>query len=99
MQSTTLSLGKGYVEMSTIDPETSQDIAEGIISAGGRYLEAQVNQYIIKISICLIIILIRFKELVLKPKKVMSFYWLVVNVPFLMNVNHVLNRLRKTLSS
>lgn len=34
--------GKAYVEMSTIDPETSQDIAEGIQSAGGRYLEVQV---------------------------------------------------------
>ncbi|XP_067620133.1 cytokine-like nuclear factor N-PAC isoform X2 [Eurosta solidaginis] len=35
--------GKAYVEMSTIDPETSQDIAEGIQSAGGRYLEVQIH--------------------------------------------------------
>lgn len=43
LQSSTLREGKGYIEMSTIDPETSQDIAEGIISAGGRYLEAQLQ--------------------------------------------------------
>lgn len=43
LQATTLSLGKGYVEMSTIDPETSQDIAEGIVGGGGRYLEAQIQ--------------------------------------------------------
>lgn len=35
--------GKGYVEMTSIDAETSQDIADGITSKGGRYLEAQVN--------------------------------------------------------
>lgn len=35
--------GKGYVEMTSIDAETSQDIAEGINSKGGRYLEAQVS--------------------------------------------------------
>lgn len=34
--------GKGYVEMTSIDSETSQDIAEGIQEKGGRYLEAQV---------------------------------------------------------
>lgn len=34
--------GKGYVEMTSIDSETSQDIAAGITSKGGRYLEAQV---------------------------------------------------------
>lgn len=33
---------KAYVEMSTIDPETSQDIAEGITQSNGRYLEVQV---------------------------------------------------------
>lgn len=36
-------VGKGYVEMTGVDPETSQDIAEQIISKGGRYLEAQVR--------------------------------------------------------
>ena len=36
-------VGKGYVEMTGIDPETSQDIADAIISKGGRYLEAQVG--------------------------------------------------------
>lgn len=39
--------GKGYVEMTSIDSETSQDIFEGITSKGGRYLEAQVNSFII----------------------------------------------------
>lgn len=34
---------KAYVEMSTIDPETSQDIAEGITHANGRYLEVQIH--------------------------------------------------------
>lgn len=33
---------KGYVEMTGIDSETSQDIAEAITSRLGRYLEAQV---------------------------------------------------------
>lgn len=36
-------VGKGYVEMTGVDPETSQDIAEQIIAKGGRYLEAQVR--------------------------------------------------------
>lgn len=36
-------VGKGYVEMTSVDPETSQDIAEQIISKGGRYLEAQIQ--------------------------------------------------------
>lgn len=36
-------VGKGYVEMTGVDPETSQDIAEQIISKGGRYLEAQIQ--------------------------------------------------------
>lgn len=40
--------GKGYVEMTSIDSETSQDIAAGITSKGGRYLEAQVKIYIRK---------------------------------------------------
>ena len=35
---------KGYVEMTGIDPETSQDIAESITGKGGRYLEAQVRE-------------------------------------------------------
>ncbi|RXG51069.1 putative oxidoreductase GLYR1-like protein [Armadillidium vulgare] len=34
---------KGYVEMTGIDAETSQDIAEAINGRGGRYLEAQVQ--------------------------------------------------------
>ncbi|XP_076070007.1 nucleosome-destabilizing factor isoform X2 [Oratosquilla oratoria] len=34
---------KGYVEMTGIDSETSQDIAEAINGRGGRYLEAQVQ--------------------------------------------------------
>ena len=34
---------KGYVEMTGIDAETSQDIAEAIVAKGGRYLEAQVQ--------------------------------------------------------
>lgn len=32
--------GKSLVEMSSIDPETSNDISEAIIAKGGRYLEA-----------------------------------------------------------
>lgn len=36
-------VGKGYVEMSSIDPETSKDIEKIIESKGGRYLEAQVQ--------------------------------------------------------
>lgn len=35
--------GKGYVEMTSIDHETSTDIAEAICSKGGRYLEAQIQ--------------------------------------------------------
>lgn len=35
--------GKGYVEMTSIDAETSQDIATSIIQKGGRFLEAQVR--------------------------------------------------------
>jgi len=34
---------KGYVEMTGIDSETSQDIAEAISLKGGRYLEAQIQ--------------------------------------------------------
>jgi 3-hydroxyisobutyrate dehydrogenase len=34
---------KGFVEMTGIDPETSQDICEAILSRGGRYLEAMVQ--------------------------------------------------------
>ncbi|XP_064481986.1 cytokine-like nuclear factor N-PAC isoform X2 [Ornithodoros turicata] len=33
---------KGYVEMTSIDPDTSQDISEAILLRGGRYLEAPV---------------------------------------------------------
>ncbi|KAK8734192.1 hypothetical protein OTU49_006052, partial [Cherax quadricarinatus] len=38
-----ISADKGYVEMTGIDAETSQDIAEAIGAQGGRYLEAQVQ--------------------------------------------------------
>jgi 3-hydroxyisobutyrate dehydrogenase len=34
--------GKGYVEMTSIDSETSNDVSEAIIARGGRYLEAPV---------------------------------------------------------
>jgi 3-hydroxyisobutyrate dehydrogenase len=34
---------KGYVEMTGIDPDTSQDIAEAISLKGGRYIEAQIQ--------------------------------------------------------
>lgn len=34
---------KAYVELSTIDPNTSNVIANGIITLGGRYLEAQIQ--------------------------------------------------------
>lgn len=43
VSSSSLTEGKGYVEMTSIDSETSQDIAEGITSKGGRYLEAQIQ--------------------------------------------------------
>lgn len=35
--------GKGYVEMTGIDSETSADIADGINGRGGMYLEAQIQ--------------------------------------------------------
>ncbi|XP_037024559.1 putative oxidoreductase GLYR1 homolog isoform X2 [Bradysia coprophila] len=35
--------GKGYVEMTGLDGDTSQDIADAIVSKGGRYLEAQIQ--------------------------------------------------------
>ncbi|KAH9373378.1 hypothetical protein HPB48_018431 [Haemaphysalis longicornis] len=38
-----ISDNKGYVEMTSIDPETSQDISEAILLRGGRYLEAPVS--------------------------------------------------------
>lgn len=34
---------KGYVEMTGVDSETSQDIADAITNRMGRYLEAQVG--------------------------------------------------------
>lgn len=34
---------KGYVEMTTVDSDTSQDVADAIAAKGGRYLEAQVQ--------------------------------------------------------
>lgn len=42
LSSDAISHGKGYVEMTSIDAETSQDIYDGITNKGGRYLEAQV---------------------------------------------------------
>jgi len=38
-----INTNKGYVEMTGIDADTSQDIAEAISLKGGRYLEAQVQ--------------------------------------------------------
>lgn len=43
LQAETLGPSKGYVEITGIDAETSQDIADAINSKGGRYLEAQVQ--------------------------------------------------------
>ncbi|TRY70634.1 hypothetical protein TCAL_17284 [Tigriopus californicus] len=40
---TEMTTTKGYVEMTGIDADTSQDIAEAICLKGGRYLEAQVQ--------------------------------------------------------
>lgn len=42
LQAVSVSESKGYVEMTNIDAETSQDIADAIVSKGGRFLEAQV---------------------------------------------------------
>lgn len=47
--------GKGYVEMTSIDAETSQDIATSIIQKGGRYLEAQVKFHYILYSLTIFI--------------------------------------------
>jgi len=35
--------GKGYVEMTSIDSDSSHDIHDAITQKGGRYLEAQVR--------------------------------------------------------
>ncbi|KAE8679686.1 putative oxidoreductase GLYR1 [Hibiscus syriacus] len=35
--------GKGYIDMSTVDPETSCKISEAITSKGGQFLEAPVS--------------------------------------------------------
>ncbi|XP_059619118.1 cytokine-like nuclear factor N-PAC isoform X3 [Phlebotomus argentipes] len=43
LQASSVSEGKGYVEMTGIDSETSTDIADAIVSKGGRYLEAQIQ--------------------------------------------------------
>jgi len=40
---TEINTTKGYVEMTGIDADTSQDIAEAISLKGGRYLEAQLQ--------------------------------------------------------
>lgn len=37
-----ISSGKSYVELTTMDPEVSNDISEAIIARGGRYLEASM---------------------------------------------------------
>ena len=34
---------RGYVDMSTVDEATSRDIAEAVVGAGGRFLEAPVS--------------------------------------------------------
>lgn len=34
---------KGYVEMASIDPDTSSDIHEAIVARGGRYLECPIS--------------------------------------------------------
>lgn len=41
--STSVIEGKGYVEMTSIDSETSTDIAEAFFQRGARYLEAQIQ--------------------------------------------------------
>ncbi|CAL1392966.1 unnamed protein product [Linum trigynum] len=38
-----MSSGKGYVDMSTVDPETSSKISEAITSKGGSFVEAPVS--------------------------------------------------------
>ena len=38
-----MSTGKGYVDMSTVDENTSRNIAEAVNDAGGRFLEAPVS--------------------------------------------------------
>lgn len=43
LQSQHIHDNRGYVEMTGIDAETSQDIADGILGRGGRYLEAQIQ--------------------------------------------------------
>ncbi|KAJ6319368.1 hypothetical protein OIU76_005031, partial [Salix suchowensis] len=35
--------GKGYIDMSTVDPETSSKISQAITSKGGAFLEAPVS--------------------------------------------------------
>lgn len=37
---------KGYVEMTSIDADTSQDIVDALTAKGARYLEAQVCIYV-----------------------------------------------------
>lgn len=45
LQANLESTNKGYVEMSNIDPETSKDIAEAMLTKGMRYLEVQVGRF------------------------------------------------------
>lgn len=35
--------GRGYIDMSTVDPQTAKKISESITEAGGRFLEAPVS--------------------------------------------------------
>lgn len=38
-----IAAGKGYVDMSTVDPATSQKIGYAVVAKGGRFLEAPVS--------------------------------------------------------
>ena len=38
-----IGVGKGYIDMSTVDEETSKKIKEAVCSKGGRFLEAPVS--------------------------------------------------------
>lgn len=39
----TMSEGKSYVDISTVDPETAREISSAVIAKGGRFLEAPVS--------------------------------------------------------
>lgn len=38
-----LTAGKGYIDVSTVDPETAMELGRAITAGGGRYLEAPVS--------------------------------------------------------